>query len=783
MASSLTSVFCLLVRFLLVLTVCLPVGCSRSNLTGPLSGNASDSANLEAGPAYPRQDHGQSVHGSAYVSEASCGSCHAAAAAAWQGSHHDLAMQPANEATVLGDFGDTAFTVNGETNRFLKREGRFYVATTGPDGKPGEFEVTHTFGISPLQQYLAVLPGGRLQSLTVAWHVDEQRWFYLHPGEFIDHASPRHWSGRLYRWNDRCAECHATHLRMGYRGDTDTFETTWSRDDVGCQACHGPAEAHLRWANQPEDERVADGTFGLVVPTSGVDGPTQVAACAPCHARRHPLTPEPRPGTPLLDNYMPALLRGELYHADGQIDDEVYVYGSFVQSKMYMRGVRCTDCHDPHSLALKAEGDALCVQCHNPAGNPRFETLVRKSYATPAHHFHEQGSEAARCVSCHMPAKTYMVVDPRRDHSMRIPRPDLSAAIGTPNACNGCHTDQTAAWAAEAVIRWYGTDTSRQPHYGQVFARARRGDTEVLEDLQQLALDKNQPGIVRATAVSHLGPHGLEAREAVAAALADEDPLVRATAVRAAEFWPPPIRVPALWPLLSDPIRGVRLQTGMALADIPPGDLEAPDRQKLEAAVIAYEQAQHAAGPQPEPYANLGILYTRLGRFEEAERAYLRAIEIGPELSAPRVNLANLYNRLGRNDEAVFQFREAIAYFPEEGELYYSLGLLSAEMGDYPAAAGNLVRAAELMPDRERVHFNLGKVLLFLGESEQGERALLRAHELQPRNPEYLQELVSAYIRLEQWQKALTQAQKLTVLTPGNASLELIIDRIREQIE
>ena len=140
-----------------------------------------------------------------------------------------------------------------------------------------------------------------------------------------------------------------------------------------------------------------------------------------------------------------SLNRGSTF-PDGKIQDEVYVYDSFLQSKMYAAGVTCTDCHNPHTLKRKSEGDKVCSKCHS-----------EEKYTATSHHKHKKGSTGSSCVSCHMPARTYMGIDSRNDHSFRIPRPDVSVEMKeVPNACNLCHKDKDAQWATDAMKKWYG---------------------------------------------------------------------------------------------------------------------------------------------------------------------------------------------------------------------------------------------------------------------------------------------------------------------------------------
>jgi len=389
---------------------------------------------------------------------------------------------------VRGDFSGVAFEGDGMKARFFRDEGgKFLIETEGPDGKTATFEVAYTFGWNPLQQYLIRFPGGRMQAFSLAWDVPGKRWFFLYPGKRIPRSDWLHWTRNGQNWNGMCAECHSTNLRKGYRPAEARYETTFSEITVSCEACHGPASAHVAWARERKvrgEVGPVTGDRGLVVrlreavPARWVGGSpdgiarrdrpresqVEVETCARCHARRGVISEDYVHGRPILDTHRVALLEERLYYADGQILDEVYEYGSFLQSRMYQAGVTCTDCHDPHRVGLRGDPDATCAKCHEPS---RFS---RKS-----HHFHAEGTKGASCVECHMASRTYMVVDLRRDHSFRIPRPDLTAKIGTPNACNGCHTDRSAAWAATAVERWYGPSRrSARPHYGEALHAGRR---------------------------------------------------------------------------------------------------------------------------------------------------------------------------------------------------------------------------------------------------------------------------------------------------------------------
>lgn len=720
-----------------------------------------------------------------YVDEASCVGCHAAEAERWTGSHHDLAMQPATEATVLGDFDDASFEHRGVETRFYRDGDRFRVRTVGPSGAPEEFDVAYVFGVEPLQQVLLELPGGRLQALSVAWDSERDEWYALYPDEDVAADDPLHWSGRYQNWNTMCAECHSTNLDKAYDAETRTYATTFDVIDVGCQACHGPGREHVAWAEASSAGSAGSAADkGLVVDFAGGDAAYQVDQCARCHARRHRVAPRHVAGRAFLDEYLPELLREGLYHADGQILDEVYVYGSFVQSRMHAMGVRCSDCHDPHGLNLWVENDAVCQQCHSQqAPLERFPTLQAKRYDTPEHHHHPVDSEGARCVSCHMPDKDYMVVDPRRDHSFRIPRPDLSVVLGTPNACSGCHTDQTALWAAETVASWYPDPP--EPHYAIPLAIGRTGGPGAIEALTELALDPDQPVIARATGLELLARYGNLGLSALAAALRDEDPLIRATAAQGFEAAPVQALPQLVGPLLEDPVRAVRTAAARTLASVPTDQL-GELRAAFDAALTEYVAAQEEDADLPAAHLNLGVLRMRQRRAAEAERHYRLALELDPYFLPARFNLANLLNGQGRNRDAENVLRQGLAHLsPDgdgEGELWYSLGLLLAEIGEIDKAADALAEAAANLPGRPRVRYNLALARQQLGDLAGAEVALHEAHQLAPDDPEIVNALGQLFATREEWVRALTYAQKLVELVPSAPGPREFLQRVQAEL-
>jgi len=456
-------------------------------------------------------------------------------------------MQQASDKTVLGDFSDASFDYYGVHSRFIRQGDKFLVETDGPDGKLAAFEVKYTFGIDPLQQYLVEFPDGRLQALSLAWDCrpkDQggQRWFHLYPNQEIKHNDILHWTKLNQNWNFMCAECHSTGVRKNYDAANDRFATTWMEISVGCEACHGQGSRHVAWARERQswwpfgkNEEPARGLLvrfderhDVVWPVDPRTGNAarnyppallrrEVETCGLCHARRSEFSEDWVPGRWLSDTHLVQPLTQGLYHADGQMLDEVYNYGSFKQSKMFAAGVTCSDCHEPHAAKLRAPGDGVCLRCH-----------ASDRYVATTHHRHEGANPPLACASCHMPVRTYMVIDPRHDHSFRIPRPDLSARLGTPNACNDCHAGKSAEWAAKAIEGWHGPDRKGFQRYAEAFHAGWADQADAAALLSAVASDGNNPAFARAGALTELASRISPSNINLArTGLSDPDPMVR----------------------------------------------------------------------------------------------------------------------------------------------------------------------------------------------------------------------------------------------------------------
>ncbi len=604
-----------------------------------------------------------------YVGSETCTECHEVEAQVWQGSQHAWAWKLPDDGSVLGDFDDAVHENKGVTTRFFRRDGDFFVATEGHDRTSRIYKVRGVVGIAPLQQVLVETEPGRLQVLDVAWDVERGRWYHLYPDQDLAADDGLHWTGPYKTWNARCAVCHATAYEKNYDLRTRGYQSRQAEIGVGCEACHGPGEAHRDWARAPEayDTGAKPNLTenGFTLDLSAASAEPQIQLCAGCHSRREAfIDGNPVPGTPFHDSYRLSLLREGLYHADGSIQDEVYVYGSFLQSKMYARGVRCTDCHDPHGAQLKAVGNAVCTQCHSPAGNPRFPTLRQAAYDTPAHHFHQPGTNGAACVGCHMIERVYMGIDGRRDHSFRVPRPDLSAETGAPNACTDCHADRDPDWAAAEIARRFPDSSRRAPHFSQTFAAARRVPGSVSNRLLGIAEHTGLPGIVRASALDLLiAPDGGIAARA-APLLADEDPLVRSAAVAVQRGAPAMDRVQNLVPLLDDPIQAVRISAARGMLDLPIARLPPRIATAMQKAMEEWQASSIANADFPEAHLVMGGAALVMRNMRAAEAAFREAVRLDPQRTEAWSMIIRILAAIGNNAGALRASEDAIAANP-----------------------------------------------------------------------------------------------------------------------
>ncbi len=775
-----------------------------------------------------------------YVGSQACAQCHRSQYEQWLSSHHFLAMQPANDRTVLGDFNNAQLEYHGIPARMFRRDGKFWIETEGPDGQLHEYQIKYTFGVDPLQQYLVEFDPppaadsntvGRLQVLRECWDSQRHRWFYLPPPdveEKLDPGDDLHWTGIGQRWNTMCAECHSTNVRKNFDPVTQQYRTTFSEISVGCEACHGPGSVHIHLAKSYSlfwDRKRGYGLARL----KGESPDPQIEACAFCHSRRRVLDESMSVARSFFDRCAFELPSPQSYFPDGQVLDEVYEIGSFWQSRMYHQKIRCSDCHDPHTARLKHSGNAVCTSCHqHPAGR----------YDSPSHHHHVPGSPGALCVDCHMPETVFMEIDRRRDHSLRVPRPDLSVRYGVPNACTGCHLERAKLdaahrsdlgqyrdwvvaaqreplvrqaleevdrWADQKVRDWYGESAARRAkHFVEELAPAWRQDADAVPKILALCNNRQYPAIIRATGWAWLASMG-EPRTADAAqqALNDPHPLIRAAAASLWEAMLPnpedvrlaaPQQLPAmaeqlarrflaLWPLLDDPSKMVRTQAASILARIPPELLvfvtDGIQRRRLQEAVDEWLQTLQVHNDRAGTHVARGVYYEAQGDDQKAEEAYRLAMAVEPATVGPRSNLAALLERRVRSTRAAEQ-RALIT-----GD-HATAATLAKIVADLQTAIAHLrseelrllARDARLAPENPDVLYRYGLALYLAGRSQEAAEVLERGLLLERYPTRFRLALALLYEKLEHWDQALEQTEKLLQADPDNPEYQQLKERL-----
>jgi len=705
---------------------------------------------------FVKLDKQNALQHSKFVGKESCKECHLKEYNEWKGSDHDLAMQIANEKSVLGDFNNITYQSKGINYKFFKKGQDFYVHTEGENGKYQDFKIANTFGVRPLQQYLIDFSRGRKQCLTVAWDTKKKRWFDVQPEESIHPKEWMHWTGGSMTWNNMCADCHSTNLHKNYDPQSDTYHTTYSEINVACEACHGPASTHVDYYRHPEKYKSQKPPVMYMNKTT--KGHELVDKCARCHARRNQLTNYFDYQGHFLDHYNPSLIAPPEYQPDGQIKDEDYVYASFVQSKMYHYSVSCSDCHNMHTLKLKKQGNDLCLQCHEP------------SYNSPEHHFHKQGTESAQCINCHMTGGYYMGVDFRRDHSFRIPRPDQSAKYGTPNACNGCHKDKSNEWAAKAVVKHFGK--KRPEHFSNDLLKGYFEDAHYFEET---TTNRNYPNISRATGLSQFGNANLTEPEIkrVLSYLQDTSALVRKEAILSVDKYQSKEIAQFIKPLLMDSVRLVRITAAryFNLHNLPIDTTSLVHKEYLQQLMV---NADFASGQH-----QLALLYQANGQMDKAIQAYKKALEIDNYFNMSRMNLALLLYQQGNVKEAEKLYKKVTEQEPEYSYPYFMLGLLYNELNDSNNTLDYLAKACSKKPPISRAFYNYALKLQEAKKYQKSIDILAKGLQVFPMDENLLYVKLLGQIKTNQKQDALQACEILLKLNPNNSNYKQIYNDLK----
>lgn len=740
-------------RFVILVTACLSVVFSCKENSNYETVHEKDSVFL-SGKLIP-DDH--------FLGDKNCKECHQEEFKDWQGSHHDKAMEIADSVSVLAEFNGEKFTSQGITSHFFQKDGDFYANTEGPDGEYHDYKVIYTFGITPLQQYIVQFPDGHYQCLRTAWDSVENKWFDLYPDFKVVHSEWLHWSRGGLNWNNMCSDCHSTNVRKNYDQETHSYDTKYALINVSCEACHGPGKQHVDDVNRLGDEYTSTGTMHMTLDTKPKE---LVDQCARCHMRREQYSTHFNHEGTMLDHYFPQLIQENLYFADGQILDEVYVYGSFVQSKMYQNNVTCNNCHNSHSLELKFDGNNLCAQCHIPA-----------DYDTPKHHFHEVDTEGAQCINCHMTGRYYMGNDFRRDHSFRIPRPDQSLKYGTPNACTECHDDKDDEWAWEEFQKQYGEVDSI--HFSDKLAPGIAHYPDAHDGLAELMNDTSEPEIARASAVKVISNYNSDDLiDQYLKLLNDDSALVRAATVDVLGEIDTTDYTSYFLPLLEDEKRTVRIKAFYGLGGLT--ELQIPDNykdsyQKVKKEFFDYldHNSDFVGGRIKRARYNI-----KKGDLQKGIEGFNSALEIDELNNQIRLDLATLYYKDQNLEKAEETFKAVIAQEPEFGPVYYSLALLYAELNRTDDAIEQLEKATALMPENTRAYYNLSLLYSEKQDVENAEKTLVNGLKYDATNESLLYALAYHYFNSDQQEKAKKTLVKLVDLYPNNSEYKNFLQQL-----
>ncbi len=691
-----------------------------------------------------------------------CRSCHEAIHQAWSGSHHAHAHRPIDPEKDRAAFLPARdFSLNGLDYRVSLDAGQAVLREARPGQPAQSFVPEFVLAYTPLRQYVVPVGKGRYQLTELAFDPAKQEWFNVYGDERRQPGEWGHWLGRGMTWNSMCAHCHMTGFDKKYDFATDSYASQWTEHGVGCTQCHGNLPANHADPNRPPAPRTA-----FAAPA---ERRRSQETCAPCHARNELLTGTVVPGAPYHDHYRLTLpTEASVFYPDGQMRDEVFNYTSFLISRMGGKaGVTCLDCHDPHSgrTLLPAENNAICLQCHGAPG--RQNAIVIDPLA---HSHHAADSKGNQCVACHMPMTTYMQRDPRHDHGFLKPDPLLTKELGIPNACNGCHKDQTVNWAIAHTDSWYGDKmNSRQRERARVVAAAQAEDAGITARLLDFIANEDIPAW-KATLLLLSRPYSSDIRvtSAARAALQDADPLVRSAAVQVLSGNPE--AAPAIEPLLADPSRVVRLDAAWALSP------QLPDASQPRSELEAYLRV---SADQPTGRLRIGQDLFNRGRAAEAVAPLRLATEWDPYSAGMQETLGLVLDSLGRGSEAAAALWRAAQLEPGAARPAFNAALAFASAQKLPDAELALREALRRDPRFDRAWYNLGLLLVQTGRADEGLKALRQAESIAPQTADYPYARATIHWQRGERDAAIVAARRVLEIDPTHAGARQLVGPAR----
>ena len=646
-----------------------------------------------------------------------CVNCHANDVSQWHTSDHYKSMGDMTTDFILGDFTNVTVKHHSQTARFYQIKTDYLVDLT-EQGQTKTYRINNTFGHYPLQQYLVSLNNGALQVLPFSWDSRSkedggQKWFPAYANEDIKKNDRLHWKQPLFNWNGMCEDCHSDGLKRNYDLTANQFATQFDHINVGCQSCHGKMKSgHDK--KSPLRKSIPTGSWQRnhgenVAKWAGEERDNQfMESCFACHSLRSPLLDGIDVKKTFLDQFTPDLLSRSMYFPDGQIKEEVFVYGSFLQSKMHAAGVNCLDCHDKHTMKTKLQGNGLCLQCHNP-----------ETYEQVSHTHHDLNTDGGQCVNCHMPERTYMGVDPRRDHSFVIPRPKLSLKFGVPNACTTCHKNNNDQWAATVIEQWGAS--KNQPSADQLnYLQLQHSGFLPIYDHLKLANSGGLSVIKQANVISLL-PNSTNTinEKNIKPWINSHEPLIRLSAARIGYLLPEAERIKSYSILLNDPVKAVRVAAAENLIGMKVNDFS-----QFKIALQELIDANDINSWRGEGLTNQSILYSKLGKVRETIKSLQKAIEIDPYFSPAYVNLAEQFRIQNNVKDEKATLVLGVNNNPDSGALHYAMGMHLIRTKNAIDAVTSFDKAKQLEEDNLQYAYLYFLSLDNIGKTKQALQAI-----------------------------------------------------------
>ena len=678
-----------------------------------------------------------------YVGSPTCIACHERFYELWSTSHHGSAMQAFSgtfarslvpmEAEIK--IGDVSFIVELNSSGGVLHE-------TRADGTKKTYPVLHALGGKNVYFFLVPLEKGKLQTAPIAYHVHKKIWYNSTAsmvrhfnGGTVDEALE--WTDRQLTFNTACHDCHISQMRKNYDPETDSYSTTWSESGINCEVCHGPAEAHIKAAEEAAAEGKELADLKLLTFHGDLNALERDATCAPCHAKMVPLSRDFTPGELFFDHYDLLSYEDPDFFADGRDLGENYTQTGWMAN--------------PCANALELE----CIHCHTSSGRFRFADEPNKA-CLPCHekrvdnilaHSHHAASDHVTCVDCHMP-KTAQAHMHRSDHTFRPPSPAATLEFGSPNACNLCHHNPEAIkgdfhghkkedveWAATYVKEWFGKDSGADVlELGHIIQACRDGEWEKLPEI--LAFLDN-PACDQAAKVAILrllnNCPAPEKWTAIRKQLNSKYEWVRSAAASSLQYDRSPETTAALLKSVQDRFRTVRIRSSSSLLDRDLRNLSEDERKAYDTAHAEYWNSLVIWPDRWSTHYNQGIYYDRTGESDKSLAAYQKAMDLRNDVIQPMINASMVYARAGNSTNAYELLNKAIVVEPENSMVNFNLALLEAEFGKMEDCERHLRTALKTDPQMAQAAYNLG-VLLCQKKDEEGFQWLKSAAELVPEN-------------------------------------------------